>query len=73
MSGPVFLIGGGREPAGVAASHRSFVEAVAGGEILVLVLDEGEVTDVERWTGGLETAGATAVRPLVVSPERPPA
>ncbi len=67
----VFLIGGGRDPGGVIASHAPFVEA-SGAEIVAFVLDEGEETDVERWTSGLRGAGAGAVRAVVVSPARPP-
>jgi cyanophycinase len=66
MSAPVFLIGGGREPEGVAASHRPFLQAVAG-PVLCVVLDE--LPDLERWAGNL--AGAAEVRPLVVSEQRP--
>lgn len=66
-----FLIGGGRDPEGVVASHAPFV-AAAGGDVVAFVLDEGEDTDVERWKSGLEAAGAGAVRAVVVSEARPP-
>ena len=69
---PVFLIGGGRGDDAVRASHTSFVDAVAGKPIVAVVLDEGEDTDVERWSASLTLAGATDVRTLVVSKERPP-
>lgn len=65
MSAPVFLIGGGREPEGVAASHQPFLAAVTG-PVLCLVLDE--LPDLERWAGNL--AGAD-VRPVLVSDKRP--
>ncbi len=57
MTSPVFLIGGGRDPAGVRASHEPFVAACADGEILVVCED-----DAERWTGALASAGAARVR-----------
>src|SRR4051794_5815078 len=53
----VFLIGGGRDPDGVAASHRPFVEAAAGGPIAVLAEE-----DPDRWIAALRSAGATEVR-----------
>jgi cyanophycinase len=75
MSSLVFLIGGGRDPEGVVASHRPFAEAVrraGGAPVVVLVLDEGRDTDPRRWTGGLDAAGAPGSRALVVSAQRPP-
>jgi cyanophycinase len=68
----VFLIGGGRGDDAVRASHAPFVEAVADQPIVTLVLDEGEDTDPDRWTSALTLAGATDVRPAVVSKQRPP-
>jgi cyanophycinase len=70
--GPVFLIGGGRDDDAVRASHAGFVRAAGGGPIVALVLDEGDDTDPERWTGALRLAGAAEARALVVSPDRPP-
>jgi cyanophycinase len=69
----VYLIGGGRGEDAVRASHAPFVRAVGERAIVVLVLDEGDDTDVERWTGSLTAAGANEVRPLVVATDRPPA
>jgi cyanophycinase len=69
----VFLIGGGRGHEAVRASHTPFVQAVAGRPIVAVVLDEGDDTDVERWTSALELAGAGDISALVVSQERPPA
>jgi cyanophycinase len=69
---PVFLIGGGRGDDAVHASHSPFVEAVSGRPIVTLVLDEGDDTDLDRWTSGLTLAGATEVRSVVVSKQRPP-
>jgi cyanophycinase len=69
---PVFLIGGGRDDDAVRASHAGFVGAAGGGRIVAIVLDEGEDTDPERWTGALRLAGAADVRALLVSPARPP-
>jgi cyanophycinase len=69
---PVFLIGGGRGDDAVRASHAPFVAAVEGRPIVTLVLDEGEDTDVDRWTSALTLAGATDVRAVVVSKQRPP-
>jgi cyanophycinase len=71
----VFLIGGGRDAAGVVASHGPFAGAVrraGGGSVVVLVLDEGRDTDPARWTGGLAAAGAPGSRAVVVSAQRPP-
>ena len=68
---PVFLIGGGRDADGVAASHRPFVEAVGAGPIACLVADEGDGVDAERWTCGLRSAGAGAVRVVALSAGRP--
>ena len=69
---PVFLIGGGRDDDAVRASHAGFVRAAGGGPIVAIVLEEGERTDPERWTGALRLAGAAEARALVVSPARPP-
>jgi hypothetical protein len=70
---PVFLIGGGRDGDAVRAGHAGFVRAAAGGPIVALVLDEGDDTDPDRWTGALRFAGAREARAVVVSPWRPPA
>jgi cyanophycinase len=68
-----FLIGGGRDPQEVQAAYAPFVDATAGGDILALVLDEGDDTDVPRWQNALRAVpGAGAVRAVVVSRERPP-
>jgi cyanophycinase len=69
---PVFLIGGGRDGAAIRASHEGFVRAAGGGPIAAVLLDEGEDTDPDRWSGALALAGAREVRELVVSPDRPP-
>jgi cyanophycinase len=68
----VFLIGGGRGDDAVRASHAPFVQAVGDRPIVAVILDEGEGTDVDRWTSALTLAGAGEVRPVVVSSERPP-
>jgi cyanophycinase len=70
---PVFLIGGGRDGEAVRAGHAGFVRAAAGGPIVAFVLDEGDATEPDRWTGALRLAGAHQARAVVVSPERPPA
>jgi cyanophycinase len=69
---PVFLIGGGADPDAVRASHSPFVRASAGGPIVAFVLDEAEDTDADRYVTALRLAGAGDVRPVVVSPRRPP-
>ena len=66
-----FLIGGGRDPDGVAAGHRPFVRAAGGGPIACLVADAGEGVDAERWAGGLRSAGATDVQVVALSAGRP--
>ncbi len=55
----VFLIGGGRDPDGIAASHAPFVKACGGGPIACLVLEAG---DVGRFREQLELGGAADVR-----------
>jgi cyanophycinase len=69
---PVYLIGGGRGEDAVRASHAPFVNAVGARAIVALVLDEGDDTDVDRWTGSLSAAGAESVRSVVISKDRPP-
>ncbi|MDA0164773.1 hypothetical protein OM076_31180 [Solirubrobacter ginsenosidimutans] len=69
----VFLIGGGRGEDAVRASHAPFVHAVGESRIVVLVLDEGEDTDTDRWAHSLTDAGASEVVTVVVSKDRPPA
>lgn len=66
-----FLIGGGRDPDGVRASHAPFAAAVSGGPVVVLMLDE-EGAEAERWTAALAGVGAES-RVVVVSPGGPPA
>jgi cyanophycinase len=68
-SGGPFLIGGGREPEQVLPTHRPFVAACGGGPIALVMVDEGDGVDVERWTASL--AGAAEVRPVVLGSERP--
>src|SRR5215212_9205344 len=60
----VFLIGGGRDPAGIAASHGPFVEACGDGAIVCLVHDAG---DAERFREQLAHAGAREVRAAAIS------
>jgi cyanophycinase len=67
----VYLIGGGRGEDAVRASHAPFVHAVGERAIVAIVLDEGDDTDVDRWTGGLTASGASDVRAVVVSKDRP--
>jgi cyanophycinase len=55
----VFLIGGGRDPDGIVASHAPFVEACMDGPIACLVL---EPDDVPRFHDQLRHAGAKEVR-----------
>lgn len=66
-----FLIGGGRDPQGVTASHRPLVEAAGDGPIACLVADEGDGIDAERWGGGLRAAGAADVQIVALSASRP--
>src|SRR4051794_11521931 len=67
-----FLTGGGRDPHELQAALALFVDATGGGEVVALVLDQGDDTDVPRWEGGLRGAGASDVTTIVVSRERPP-
>jgi cyanophycinase len=69
MSRGPFLIGGGREPDQVLPTHRPFVDACAGGPIALVMADEGDGVDVERWSAALDGAGE--IRPVVVSATRP--
>ena len=66
-----FLIGGGRDRAGVIASHRPFTEAAGGGAIACVVADEGDGVDAARWAGGLRGAGAADVQVVALSASRP--
>jgi cyanophycinase len=68
---PVFLIGGGRDSGGVAASHRPFVAATGGGPVACLAVDDGDGVDAERWSSGLQNAGAGNVEVVSLSAERP--
>lgn len=70
MSG-AFLIGGGRDPRGVADSHRPFAEAAGDGPVACLVVDEGDGIDADRWVGGLRAAGAADVQVVALSASRP--
>jgi cyanophycinase len=70
MPGP-FLIGGGREPEDVLPTHRPFAEACGSGTIAVLIADEGDGVDEERWRSALVDAGAPEVRVVVLSAGRP--
>ena len=65
---PAFLIGGGRDPDGVAASHRPFAEAAGGGPVVCLAADEGDGVDAARWSQALHGAGAGEVRVVALSP-----
>lgn len=69
---PVFLIGGGRDPHGVAVSHRPFVAAAGGGPIACLAVDDGEGVDAARWSASLRSAGAGEVEVVTLSAGRPP-
>jgi cyanophycinase len=72
--GRTFLIGGGRDPEGIVASHAPFVEAAGGGDgpILVLLFEEPG-HDPPRWSEALRSAGAGEVDVRVVSVAAPPA
>jgi cyanophycinase len=70
MPGP-FLIGGGREPEDVLPTHRPFAEACGSGTIAVLIADEGDGVDEERWRSALVDAGAPEVSVVVLSTARP--
>jgi cyanophycinase len=61
----VFLIGGGRDPAGVRASHAPFVAAAGDGPIAVVALE-----DPQRWEAALRSAGAADVRVHGIPPTR---
>jgi cyanophycinase len=68
-----FLIGGGREEAAAVSAHRPFVASLGDASVVTcLVLDEGEETDASRWEANLRAAGASDVRVVVVSRDRPP-
>jgi len=67
-----FLIGGGREAEQVLPTHRPFVAACGPGPVAVLVADEGDGVDEERWRGTLTAAGAREVRVVALTRGRPP-
>jgi cyanophycinase len=73
MSSGLFLIGGGREPEQVLPAHRPFIAAVGGGPITILIADEGQGIDEERWRSTLVDAGATDlnVSMVILSSGRP--
>jgi cyanophycinase len=64
----VFLIGGGRDPDGIIASHAPFVAACGDGAIACLILEAG---DADRFTGALRDAGAREVTPVVIGSASP--
>jgi cyanophycinase len=68
----VFLIGGGRDPEGVRASHAPFAAAVGDRPVVVYALDEGDGVDIARWEGQLAAAGASRARVLAISQDRLP-
>lgn len=63
------LIGGGRDEAQVRALLAPFLDEVAGGEVLAVVVDDGEGVDLDRWRGVL--ADAATVRCVVLTPDQP--
>ncbi|HWI42393.1 MAG TPA: hypothetical protein VNS81_02160 [Nocardioides sp.] len=63
------LVGGGRDEALVRKALAPFIEAVAGGEVVCVVADEGDGVDLDRWRGVLRDAAS--VRPVVVQEGRP--
>ena len=66
-----FLIGGGRGD-DTTASHRPFVNALAGaGPVVVYLLDDPEA-EPARWSAALAGAGAARTTVVAVSKERPP-
>jgi cyanophycinase len=66
-----FLIGGGRGD-DTTASHRPFVEALAGaGPVVVYLLDDPEA-EPARWSAALAAAGAATCTVITVSKTRPP-
>lgn len=74
MPDDVHLIGGGREPDGILATHRPFVDACGSGPIVCLAVDDGEGVDEERWRHALISAGASAdaVSVVTLRAGRPP-
>lgn len=66
-----FLIGGGRGD-DTAASHRPFVDALAGtGPVVVYLLDDADA-EPARWSATLAAAGAARTSVVAVSRQRPP-
>lgn len=63
------LIGGGRDEAQVRSLLAPFVDATAGGEVVAVVVDDGEGVDLDRWRGVLADAGS--VRCVVLTAGRP--
>jgi cyanophycinase len=69
-----FLIGGGRDRALARTALLPFADAVRGRDgrdVAVLVLDEGDETDVARWAGAIEDVDLVP-NPIVVAPGKPP-
>lgn len=69
MDDVTVLVGGGRDQQQVRRLLAPFVDAVAGGEVACVVVDDGEGVDLDRWHGLL--ADAAAVRDVVLAEGRP--
>lgn len=63
------LVGGGRDESQVRSLLAPFTDETGRGEVLAVVVDDGEGVDLDRWRGVL--AGAAAVRCVVLSAGRP--
>ncbi|XBB65995.1 hypothetical protein ABFU82_18005 [Nocardioides sp. WV_118_6] len=63
------LIGGGRDEAQVRNLLAPFIDETGSGEVVAVVVDDGEGVDLDRWRGVL--AGAASVRCVVLSAGRP--
>ncbi len=68
----VFLIGGGRDEAALAAAHEGLAAALSGGSLLCLVADEGEGIDAGRWHAMLADAGVIDCEVVRIAEDRPP-
>jgi len=68
-----FLVGGGRDPHGVAAALAPFGSAAAGGPVVVLAVpdDAGGPVDEARWRRDLAGAGVREARVVAVDDGAP--
>jgi cyanophycinase len=63
------LVGGGRDEQKVRDALVPFVQALQGGEVVCVVVNDGDGVDLDRWSGVL--SDASSVRHVVLAEGRP--